>query len=271
MKKKDFKILFRSRSWEFMKNYGPRALGKPEATYIWRGRPIFYRPGSSDPDCIYKILLKGGRKGDYWVPEVVEPEVVLDIGANIGTASLYFAHRFPKAQVHAFEPMPQNFSLLERNTRGYPRIRAHPVALGETSGKAEISLSAFDGEGNYGGFSFDYDEKRDLEEVRMERPSEYLPAVGVSRVDLIKIDTEGHEYKVLRSFDPELLCRVRWIIGELHGVYDFLLLDYLSRWFDISLHKTLKKSLCMFNACNKSFLAKVPTPHPMVVLGHHRG
>lgn len=269
--KKDFKILLRSRSWEFMQNYRPSAFGQPLATYRWNNQPIYYRPGTSDPDSIYKILLRPSRKGEYWVPGEIAPAVILDIGAHIGCASIYFAHRFPTASIYAFEPMPANFALLERNIEAYPHIQAFPVALGEGEGTVEIALSAHDGLGNYGGFSFHYDDKKDITPVRMEHPSTYLPAIGVEQVDFIKIDTEGHEYDVLRSFDPTILSNVRWIIGELHGIHDFILLEYLSEWFDIELRKTLKKSLYMFNACNKTFLHRIPTPHEMVRLGHHRG
>jgi FkbM family methyltransferase len=269
--KKEFKILLRSGSWRFMKDYGPSAFKKPVAVYRWKNRPTYYRPGSSDPDCIYKILLKSNRKSDCWVPQEVDPEVILDIGANIGIASVYYAERFPRASIYAFEPVPENFSLLERNVQGLGRVKAFPVALGEKRGEEEISLSATDGEGNYGGFSFHYEATKQGTTVRVENPAAYLSEIGLTKVDLIKIDTEGHEYQILRSFDQEMLSTVRWIKGDLHGVDDFLLLDYLSRWFDVELKKSLKKSIWMFNACNKTFLENLPTPHKMVALGKHRG
>lgn len=261
----------RSRSWKFMRDSRPRSFGKPVASYAWNGKPIFYRPGGSDPECIYKILILTSRKGDYWVPEEVAPEVILDIGANIGIASIYFASRFPKAAVHAFEPVAENFSLLERNTLGYQQVKAYHVALGEKAGPVEIALSATGGEGNYGGFSFHYHKRDKVTQVMMENPASFFPKIGISKVDLIKIDTEGHEYEILRAFDQQLLRGARWIIGELHGIKDFALLEYLSQWFDIAVRKDLKKLIYRFNACNKEFVERIKTPHQTVQLGVHRG
>ena len=43
----------------------------------------------------------------HWVPDAVDPAVIVDVGANIGMASIYFADRFPSASIYAFEPMPE--------------------------------------------------------------------------------------------------------------------------------------------------------------------
>ena len=44
--------------------------------------------------------------------------------ANIGGASLYFALNYPQARVLAFEPAPQSYELLVRNTQGLKRLEA---------------------------------------------------------------------------------------------------------------------------------------------------
>jgi hypothetical protein len=54
-----------------------------------------------------------------------------------------------------------------------------------------------------------------------------------------------------------MLSKVKWIVGELHGVDDYKLLDYLSEFFDIQMKKMLKNRLFIFNACNKDFIDKI--------------
>ncbi len=44
----------------------------------------------------------------------VEPRRVIDLGANIGLVSLYFALRFPDAQIVAVEMMPENAAAIKR-------------------------------------------------------------------------------------------------------------------------------------------------------------
>jgi hypothetical protein len=59
------------------------------------------------------------------------------------------------------------------------------------------------------------------------------------------------------GFDHAALQWVKRIVGELHGKRDFELLAYLSQWFDISMKKSMRKPLFIFNACNKNAPAKV--------------
>jgi FkbM family methyltransferase len=249
--KHQLKVLLRSRSRQFVADRDASVF-QPGLTHVlnWKGHRIHYRPGSSDPEVIYKILLKGGRKADYWVPIDIAPQVIWDIGANIGAASVYFAHHFPRTQIHAFEPMPENYALVEKNVAGLP-VTPHNVALGAKDGEMEITAS--DHPLNFGGFSFHYtgEVEAQVSRVRMARP-ETLLAQGLPQPDLIKVDTEGAEWDILTSFPEETLAKVRWIVGELHSVRSFELLEFLSRWFLIETKKSMKSPLFMFAAKNRA-------------------
>lgn len=249
--KSQLKVLLRSRSRQFLADREPAAFQPGLVrTLPWHGRAIHYRPGSSDPEVIYKILLKGGKKADYWVPPGVQPKVIWDIGANIGSASVYLAERFPQAQIHAFEPVPENFALVEKNVAGLT-VMPHNLAIGAQDG--EIEITASDYPLNFGGFSFHYSGSvaAPVAKVRMARP-DTLIAQGIPAPDLIKVDTEGAEWDILTSFPEEVLSRVGWILGELHSVRSFELLEYLSRWFLIETKKSMKSPLFMFSAKNKT-------------------
>jgi FkbM family methyltransferase len=253
LSKHDLKVLLRSRSLRFMRDRTPeRYVPGAVASFAWRGRAVHYRPGSSDLEVVYKILLKGGRKAEYWVPESAAPRVIWDIGANIGAAALYFSARFPGAEIHCFEPIRENFAVLERNVAPHASIRAHRAALGAKSGELEIHASA--DPRNFGGYSFHYDGAAavPVERVPMLTPQQAVAALGAPAPDFIKIDVEGAEYDILTAFAPELLGRVRWLVGELHSKRSFALLEYLTQWFDIETRKTMGKSLFAFSARNKS-------------------
>ena len=251
--KHDLKVLLRSRSLAFTRDRAPaRYVPGAVASFAWRGRTVHYRPGSSDAEVIYKILLKGGRKAEYWVPDSAAPRVIWDIGANIGAAALYFAARFPGARIHCFEPARGNFEMLERNVAPNPAIRAHHAALGASNGELEIHAS--DNARNFGGFSFHYDGAAvvPVERVPMLTAERVIAAGQAPAPDFIKIDVEGAEYDILTAFPRELLGQVRWIVGELHGKRSFALLEYLSEWFDFETRKALGKRLFGFCARNKS-------------------
>ena len=63
---------------------------------------------------------------------------ILDVGANRGEFSRYALACFPDAAIHAFEPLPGCQEALRRLAQTQPRVQAHSVALGETSGTVEM-------------------------------------------------------------------------------------------------------------------------------------
>ncbi len=58
------------------------------------------------------------------------PRCILDLGAHIGLATLRFKASFPHAIIHCYEPDPENFKLLEKNTKDLPGVILHQEAVG---------------------------------------------------------------------------------------------------------------------------------------------
>ena len=253
--KSNVKMLLRSRSPNFVRRL--KQTGRT-GQITFKGRPVYYRSGSSDMTLIHDILLYPGPKAEYWLPEEINPSVILDIGANIGIAAVYLANRFPEARIFSFEPMPDNFALLEKNTAPYSNIKAFNMALGRETCEMHIQTAA--NQTNFGGASLhnvDVDPETSIP-VQVCSPFDFLRENYLTGADLIKIDTEGAEYDILTAMDREVLFKVKWIIGELHGVKDFALLDYLSEGFHLDVRKTLNKRYFRFNACNKNLVDSIP-------------
>lgn len=254
---KRLKYLIRSRSPGFVADHYAKFVPGRVAQLRWHDRTIHYRPGTSDTGVIHSILLKSGQKDEYAPPkEFTVPRervaTVLDIGANIGTSSVYFARIFPNAQIYAFEPMPENFELLRMNSAGEPRI--HPVncALGASDGEVEILAS--DSATNFGGFSLHAagSDASKKQRVPMRNAQAQMDALGITSVDVIKIDTEGAEWEILTALSPELLGAAKLIMGELHGNRDFALLEHLSARFHVGARKGIRNRLFNFYAVNRS-------------------
>ena len=249
------KVLARSRSLTFTRNYSSQQDNR-EAQYKWKGHEIFYRIGTSDAREIYKILLKSGRKSEYAFPKefgaLERPvTVILDIGANIGISTLYLAALFPNARLFAFEPDPDNFQLLIKNTQALERVTCMPYALGQLN--SEVKLYDSVNPNNYSGFSL-YEEGRDIanwKKVQCRHAGAVMKELGLFMVDFIKIDTEGAEWEILTSIGDEFISSTKLIMGELHGRRDFALLDYLQPWFHIGLRKNITNRLFIFYALNR--------------------
>ena len=59
----------------------------------------------------------------YSIVNNLKPEVIIDVGAHIGAASLFFAKSYPKSQIFSFEPTTINFSLLQKNMKYFPNVK----------------------------------------------------------------------------------------------------------------------------------------------------
>ena len=79
---------------------------------------IALRPNTSDVTTFKHIFAHG----DYDISIKPEPKLIIDAGANIGLASIYFANRYPSAKIIAVELAPSNFQVLLKNTSHYNQI-----------------------------------------------------------------------------------------------------------------------------------------------------
>ncbi|MDA1234455.1 MAG: FkbM family methyltransferase [Acidobacteria bacterium] len=138
----------------------------------------------------------------YWLRDTAallqdEGLVFLDIGANTGQHSLFMSKLL--AEVHAFEPYPP---ILERlnysvNFNSLTNVFIHPVGLGAENETLAFFEPPPDNQGT-GSFARGLqDRSPGTTNLEIARGDDYLPAHGVERVDLVKIDVEGYEKNVL--------------------------------------------------------------------------
>jgi FkbM family methyltransferase len=225
--------------------------GKPWAKLRWRGHDVFYRPATSDPLAIYQVLLRRRGKAEYYLPPRLDPKVILDIGSNIGTSILFFHDQFPFARIYGFEPHPETFRILQANVASIPSVEVFNYALGAIDAKISVMFDGAD-------FSRFMAKIEDVDwcgpvsatECQMKHAGEVMKNLGLTDVDLIKIDCEGAEYDVLTALPEEMLRRCKWIAGELHDVSAFTLLALLAPHFDLDLKKRMFVPSFRFHACN---------------------
>ena len=134
--------------------------------------------------------------------------VMLDIGANIGNHALYLARAC--SAVHCFEPNPRAYARLERNIalNKATNIRVHRFGLGRSDETATFYENT---SGNLGasGFRSCEGERRDLP---IRNADDAVAELGLSRIDLVKIDVEGMEAEVLSGL-RETIARFRPVIA----------------------------------------------------------
>lgn len=128
---------------------------------------------------------------------LVEPgNVVIDVGANIGLTALRAAGRCgPAGRVIALEPDPLTFAKLTAALERNPllRVEAHQVAVGETTGTLLLEVR------DPHNLGMNRISKQGTVPVEVTTIDRLVEQLELSRVDVIKVDTEGFEPNVLRG------------------------------------------------------------------------
>jgi FkbM family methyltransferase len=170
------------------------------------GRTVSIRSGGSDLACLDQVF----RQHEYASPYSIEPRIIIDAGANIGAASLYFAQRYPQARIIAVEPDPSNYDLLVKNCAAYSNVTTVQAALWFENTTVNFLEPDAEKWAMAVGSSND-----DCGTVKAVTVPELIKTYGLDRVDLLKIDIEGAELELF-SNDPSWLDRVEYMAVELH-------------------------------------------------------
>lgn len=181
-----------------------------------RGGTIHYRFNRGDLQSLREVMLENV----YACELPFKPRTVLDLGANIGLASLWFSKRIQPGQAQAnqgplvlgVEPVPENAAVAEINFReNHIPGEVVRAAVGQRSGeawfeaRAESNLGRLSNEGTHGaGIRVPVVGIRDL-----------LDRFPTGQVDLVKMDIEGGEEELL-SRDTDWLAKVKALMVEWH-------------------------------------------------------
>lgn len=147
------------------------------------------------------------------------PQVVVDIGGNIGVSAVYWLSRSTTSRVHVWEPVAHNLTTLRVNVAPFAdRCVVHEVAAAPEAGPATFLLDPI---GRYGGLA-DYQpssQDKVAVQVECEAVGDLLRVVieAEGRIDLLKIDTEGSEEALLAAIPADLRHAIREIVHEYPG------------------------------------------------------
>ncbi len=166
---------------------------------------IRLRAGTSDVTTFEQVFVRRA----YHLAPGFEPGWILDAGANIGLSAVFFADRYPEARILAVEPDRRNFELLAHNVRDYANIR--PIHAGLWNRRVPLRIVNPDDEP----WAFRVEESRDGDGLAAITVEEALEALGADRIDLLKLDVEGAEWKIMGQ-SQGWIEHVRAIVAELH-------------------------------------------------------
>lgn len=183
----------------------------PDGIVLWYRAPDLH---AINEVCIERVYDRAHiRPGD----------VVLDVGAHIGIFTVYASKKVGESgKVFSFEPEPENLRILKKNVaiNGCSNVQVFPFALSNEEGNIKLFVQELPGRHSImGGSPVDI-------QVPVRKLDDVVYELALSRVNVLKIDAEGAESKIL-SGAKKTLAISNNVILEVHMKY--VTLDSITR------------------------------------------
>ena len=192
------------------------------------------------------LIIRGKADNTFWTASDVlcdtcydfsinEPYIMIDIGFNIGIASLYFARNKNIKNIYSFEPFKPTYDIgiknLELNPELSKKIKLFDFGLGSSDKFLEIAYNP-NLPGNMSTVFNKFNGGGTKEKVEIKNAYNILKDIIENHTEkiFIKLDTEGSEFEILPLLDSKgLLKRISVLILEYHRESPQLLVNILNK------------------------------------------
>lgn len=149
--------------------------------------------------------------GEYALGDKIsDPRIIFDIGSNIGVSAMYYALKYPKATIYAFEANPRISSILAHNLDQFENVRIYNTAIGSEDAEHSFYI-------NERAISSSTKERSGtVEEIKVPMRSldSMIKELNIGSIDIVKFDVEGGEYNIFSYSNS--LEKIQCLVGELH-------------------------------------------------------
>lgn len=174
-----------------------------------------------------------------------EDPVIVEAGAFDGKDTRANATFWNTSTIHAFEPVPDIYELLQYNTRELSNVHIHNLALSSTRGVATFHVSekpSRPGKPFQAGSLHEPRERLQWSDARYTRTIEvqtttldqWADEQKIQKIDLLWLDAQGHELDILKGAHT-ILPQVSAIYTEVHFIHAYEgqpLYEELKAWLE---------------------------------------
>ena len=221
-----------------------------------------------------KYKIKGGSGAfqiinETWILNHYSPNpkfaikdnfIVIDVGANIGSFSIFAGKSAQKIEVFSYEPVKENFGLLLENIKinNLQNVKPFNLALSNQRGKKKIYINKSDS-GAYSFLAahsfFNFNKKYYLE-VGCITLKDVFELNKIGKCNFLKIDVEGAEYEILFNTPKEIFRKIHLICLEFHDALTapkYTHQDLMSFLTDLNFEVKKHNKFNLLYAINKEF------------------
>ena len=153
--------------------------------------------------------------------EILQNEIIIDIGGHIGLFSLYASLKNPDGKIISIEPHPQNFSLLKENlnNNGFTNIKILNKAVSNSNKNMELFIDSLDDSAH----SIHRIGKNSIQ-IKGTTLHQIINENQITNCNMLKMDCEGSEFEIISSLSDEDILKIEKICLEYHLKNDDLFL-----------------------------------------------
>lgn len=163
---------------------------------------------------VIKHIKKGSNK-----------KTIVEIGSYIGDNAITISKKIPGASIYCIEADPTNFEILKKNTQNFNNIHSFNAAITNHCDQTNFYVSSHPkkkGTSLSNSLFVKYIKSKKWAQkvneicVNATTLDKFCSANDIDRIDLLKINCEGCEYKIFDSYDLKFLNITKSIMIQLH-------------------------------------------------------
>src|SRR5438309_5767338 len=169
------------------------------------------------------IIFNSHRTVEVLKPFLPDNPIIVEAGAFDGNDTNKMALQWPNGTVHAFEPVPEIYERLLDNTTAFTNIVYHPCALSDHTGTALFYISerpTRPGVASQAGSLHKPKERLSKSPLIFPRTTtvptitldQWADENGISALDLLWLDTQGHELAILQAA-PHMISKIKVVLA----------------------------------------------------------
>lgn len=181
---------------------------KEEINLASLGRKIYLRKDTKDTETFEEIFLSSL----YDITLPIVPKTIVDAGANVGLASLFFRMKYPNANIIAIEIEEQNITAIKKNTANFTNFEIKHNALFNKKAYFKI-IDPYNATNSFQIVETTNPEEANSTSVTLD---EILTTNNWETIDVLKIDIEGAEKDLFEKNYENWLPKTKIIMVETH-------------------------------------------------------